>query len=361
MLSTVDYHSEPAPLPDGSGESCARCATCGTPYIPQDSRNLYCGRACADRRRNAAHYAANASARHARVAVRRAGHDPTAEPWRSRLAGLHGRGVVEGWREEIGLPAGRVRRAVAAPSAPTSAPPAPTPAHAPWGAPVGEQPAHIVPTGIPLAFTPRLPTRDTTRRHLHGLVSHLVGRGHHPTLAAWALVPYGQGWGVVAMTSAARRALLGLDVGVQVGSVRAQLTTPTAPVRLRTPPAYAPGRYRVTVEALSLVVHYANGRTTPRTTPSRDTILAVALQALLYAGCTTGRMHVEGVDASEAHADRAELGGHLGVMRGWTGRVSVVCNAPAAWALKCCEHTGMGARVAYGLGRVRVTVERAEP
>lgn len=355
MLSTVDYH-DPAPLPDGSGESCARCGACGTPYIPQDSRNLYCSQACADRRRNAAHYAANASARQARVAVRRAGHDPSAEPWASRLAALHGRGVVEGWREEVGLPAGRARRAVAAPSAPAPEPPD----RAPWGAPVGEQPPHIAPTGIPLAFAPRLPTTDATRRHLHGLVSHLVGRSHHPTLAAWALVPYGQGWGVVAMTSAARRALLGLDVGVQVGSVRSRLTTPATPVRLRTPPAYAPGRYRVTVEALSLVVHYADGRTKPRAAPSRDTILAVASQALLYAGCTTGRMHVESVDATDAHADRVELGGHLGVMRGWVGRVAVECNAPAAWALKLCEHTGMGARVAYGLGRVRVTVERAE-
>lgn len=361
MLSTADSQwTDPAPLPDGSGESCARCGACGTPYIPQDSRNRFCSQRCADRRRNAAHYAVNASARQARVAVRRAGHDPTAEPWRSRLAALHGRGVVEGWREEMGLPPGRAkRRAVAAPSAPAVAP-VPTAARAPWGAPVGEQPSHIAPTGIPLAFAPRLPTLDATRRHLHGLVSHLVGRGHHPTLAAWALVPYGQGWGVVAMTSAARRALLGLSIGVQVGSVRSQLTTPTAPVRLRTPPAYAPGRYRVTVEALSLVVHYANGRTTPRAAPSRDTILSVASQALLYAGCTTGRMHVESVDASEAHADRAELGGHLGVMRGWVGRVAVECNAPAAWALKLCEHTGMGARVAYGLGRVRVTVERAE-
>lgn len=359
MLSTVDYH-DPAPLPDGSGESCARCATCGTPYVPQDSRNRYCSRVCADKPRNAAHYRLHASERQARIAVRRAGHDPAAEPWRSRLATLHGRGTVEGWREEIGLPLSAPRRATKAPSAPVTAPPAPTPDRAPWGAPVGEQPPHIVPTGIPLAFAPRLPTRDSTRRHLHGLVSHLVGRGHHPTLAAWALVPYGQGWGVVAMTSAARRALLGLDVGVQVGSVRAQLTTPTAPVRLRTPPAYAPGRYRVTVEALSLVVHYADGRTKPRAAPSRDTILAVASQALLYVGCTTGHMHVESVDTGEAHADRAELGGHLGVMRGWTGRVSVTCNAPAAWALKCCEHTGMGARVAYGLGRVRVAVERDE-
>lgn len=357
MLSTVDYH-DPAPLPDGSGESCARCATCGTPYIPQDSRNRFCSQQCADRRRNAAHYRLHAAARQARVAVRRAGHDPTAEPWRSRLAALRGRGVVEGWREEMGLPAGRAPRApLEAPTAPDAPTPVPAP-RSPWTATVGPQPEHITPVGIPLALSARLPTRDATRRHLHGLVSHLVGRDHHRTLAAWALVPYGQAWAVVAFVPEAAERLRGVAREVQVGGVRATLTTPTRPVRLRAPPSYAPGRYRVTIEALSLVVHYADGRTVMRPAPRAETILSVASAAILYAGTgPVGRLHVESVDVSDAHVDRVELGGHLGVMRGWTGRVVVECNAPAAWALKLCEHTGMGGRVAYGLGRVRVTVE----
>ena len=363
--SNPSYTDDAAPLPDGAGESCARCATCGAPYIPQDYRNRFCSQRCADKPRNAAHYAANASARQARIAVRRAGHDPSAEPWRSRLATLAGRGVVTGWREVVGLPLGRPAKAPTPPQ-PTAPPharvvapttrPVPAARPAPWGPPVGEQPPYITATGIPLGLTPRLPPTDATRRHLHGLVSRLVAREHHPTLAAWALVPYGQEWGVVALTSAGRRALLGLDALVWVGNTRARLTTPATPVRLRTPPAYAPGRYRVRIEALSLVCHYANGRTTPRPTPSRDTILAVASQALLYAGCTTGHQHVEAVDTSGAHTDRIALGGHLGVMRGWTGAVEVVCNAPLAWALKLCEHVGMGARIAYGLGRVRVEV-----
>lgn len=364
------YDHDPAPLPDGTGESCARCALCGTPYIPQDARHTYCSQRCADRRRNAAHYTDNASARQATVAVRRAGYDPSAEPWRSRLAALRGRGVVAGWRELVGLPppARGVRRTPreAPPQRAESAPAPevlrsrPAPRTAPWGAPVGEQPSHISAVGVPLTFAPKLPTLDVVRRHLHGLVSHIIGRNHHSTLAAWALVPYGQGWGVVAITSAARRALLGLDVGVQVGRTRTRLTTPREPVRLRTPPCYDAGRYLVTVEALAPVVHHADGRTTVRLRPGVDTILAVASQALLYAGCTTGGLHVERVDASAAHTGGVDLGGHLGLIRGWVGRVVVECNAPAAWALKLCEHTGMGGRVAYGLGRVKVTVTRAD-
>lgn len=352
MESTVDTPwSDPAPLPDGSGESCARCGTCGTPYVPQDSRNRYCSRPCADRPRNAAHYRLHASERQARIAVRRAGHDPAADPWRERLAALHGRGVVADWRAAVGLPPGRRPR-------PTAPAPAPSPP-SPWGATVGPQPEHIAPVGIPLAFSARLPTRDATRRHLHGLVSHLVGRNHHRTLAAWALVPYGQAWAVVAFVPEAAEKLLGVARETQVGGVRATLTTPSRPVRLRAPPSYEPGRYRVTIDALSLVVHYADGRTVMRPAPRAETILSVASAAILYAGSgPVGRLHVESVDVSAAHVDRIELGGHLGVMRGWVGRVVVECNAPTAWALKCCEHTGMGGRVAYGLGRVRVEVER---
>lgn len=316
-----------------------------------DSRHRYCSGPCADKPRNARAYQRHASARQARVAVRRAGHDPTAEPWASRLAALAGRGAVEDWRAAVGLPPGRRSR----PTTPTPAPDR----RSPWRASVGPQPEHIVPVGILLAFSARLPARDATRRHLHGLVSHLVGRDHHRTLAAWALVPYGQAWAVVAFVPSAAERLLGLTRDVQVGGVRATLATPTRPVRLRTPPVYKPGRYRVTVDAIAPVVHYADGRTTVRTAPRAETLLSVASAAILYAGTAPrGRLHIESVDSSGTQVERIELGGHLGLMRGWVGRVAVECNAPAAWALKLCEHTGMGGRVAYGLGRVRVEVER---
>lgn len=59
------------------------------------------------------------------------------------------------------------------------------------------------------------------------------------------------------------------------------------------------------------------------------------------------------------------LGGHVrrgdgerGDVLAWTGRVTVVCNAVAAWALSLAEVYGLGGLTAFGLGTVRVKVER---
>ena len=40
--------------------------------------------------------------------------------------------------------------------------------------------------------------------------------------------------------------------------------------------------------------------------------------------------------------------------------MTLLCNAPAAYALRLAESLGLGGKTAYGLGRVRVSVERVD-
>jgi hypothetical protein len=360
----VDGHAPPrtliadTPAPIPGGESLARCAICGAGMLPRCTSHRYCGPACArrakyaapsraigDARRSARFHQRHASWRYAVRALRRAGVDPATVP---ALAELRGRGHVEGWRELVGLPAeARGRRAVA---------PAPKPSRAPWGAATGVQPEHVA-WGLALdGIAPRTPARL-----VHGLVSRLIAVDH-AQVARWALaLPTGAsgrcGWGVVLFRRDDAERLAGHVERARLGAVEIDLRIGPV-VRLRAPAPLLPGRYRVTLDALTPVSHMIAGRTRPVTSPSADTILRCSGDLLQRLGLSTGRLHVASVDC-ETTVEHVQLGGHVGPIAGWVGRVVVECNAPAAWALSLARHAGLGGRVAYGLGRVRVEVQRA--
>ena len=351
----------PVTLPDGR-ETIARCAApgCDAPFVPIERRSRYCGPACAraaklaaparkagDARRSARFQQRHAAWRLARRALRRAGIDPRTVP---ALETLRGAGHVEGWRAIVGLPAeSRGRRRGDEPEHT----PAPAP-RAPWGAPVGAQPDHVA-WGLSLDGVPR----SARPRHLHGLVAHLVGESH-TQVARWALAmpqgARGAGWGVVLFRETDAVRLAGLSRGVQIGSARAELHL-GAVVRLRAPALREPGRYRVTIDAVTPVSHMIAGRTRPVTQPSVDTMQRCAGDLLQRLGLSTGRMHIASV-ACETSPERVDLGGHVRGIVGWVGRVVVECNAPAAWALSLARDAGLGGRTAFGLGRVRVSAER---
>lgn len=343
----------PVILPDGT-ETIAHCARCGAGLIPTDHRTRYCGADCrraakaesparraGDARRSARYLATHHSYRMARRALRAAGMDP------SGAEVLRGRGEVEGWRALVGLPPPRrgVKR--------TPTPAAPRAPRAPWGAAVGPQPDHVA-WGLDLAGLPA----TAAARHVHGLVAHLVA-ADHAQVARWALaMPAGaqgrSGWGVVLFRRDDAERLAGRACGVLVGSTRAELRL-GAVVRLRAPALLAPRRYRVVIDAVTPVSHMIAGRTRPVTQPNVDTITRCAGDLLQRLGLTTGRLHVASVTCETA-PERVVIGGHVGPITGWVGRVVVECNAPAAWALSLARHAGLGGRVAYGLGRVRVEV-----
>jgi hypothetical protein len=161
---------------------------------------------------------------------------------------------------------------------------------------------------------------------------------------------------VVLFREADAARLAGLSRGVQIGSARAELHL-GAVVRLRAPALREPGRYRVTIDAVTPVSHMIAGRTRPVTQPSVDTMQRCAGDLLQRLGLSTGRMHIASV-VCETTSERVDIGGHVRGIVGWVGRVVVECNAPAAWALSLARDAGLGGRTAYGLGRVRVSAER---
>jgi hypothetical protein len=323
-------------------ETVAHCAHCGA-GVPL-TRVRYCSAPCAraakaasptriaaDARRSARSYAAHQSYRMARRALRAAGEDV------SRADVLKGRGVVDDWRTVVGLPPARRDSA-------------------PWGSPVGAQPDHVA-WGVELRGVPP----HAHARHVHGLVAHLVA-APHAQVARWALAmpagPSGRSaWGAVLFVAADAARLAGRTQGVLVGAHRVELELGPV-VRLRAPAHLEPGRYRVTIDAVTPVSHMIAGRTRPVTAPSVDTITRCAGDLLQRLGLSTGRLHVASV-ACETAPERVVIGGHVGPVTGWVGRIVVECNAPAAWALSLARHAGLGGRVAYGLGRVRVEVQRA--
>jgi hypothetical protein len=366
--NSIRYADEPALTAEGV-ETIARCAwpPCGAPYVPTSAAHIYCADRCryaaktstetwkvAQSRRSARSYGANASYRNARRALRERGVDPDTVP---ALEALRGQGVVAEWRALVGLP---VRET--APCAPGRRSLAADPAR-PWRATVGPQPEHLGARGLALRFTPDLPYAESTRRHLHGLLSGLVASAHDANLPAWALVPLApRGWGVVLFDAAVAERLRGTEHAVTVGDHRARLTLGPALVRLRTPPALSPGRYVVRLDAVTAVVQTTMGRTRPVTQPAVTTVLGALSLALQVAGVSpAGRIHVEAVDC-ETQPERVRLGGHVGaggVVVGWVGRLTIRCNAPATWALQVAASVGYGGKCAFGLGRVRVAVERA--
>ncbi len=340
------WSDEPVTLPCG-GETLARCAVCGTGFIPASHLSRTCGASCraaltarTDAARSARTHATHRSYRLAGMALRAAGIDPATVP---ALATLRGRGDVDGWRALVGLPPER------------RGSPAPAASRAPGGAPVGAQPEHVA-WGLALDG---LPT-DVSARLVHGLVSRLVAASH-TQVARWSLaMPSGAraaGWGVVLYRREDAERLAGRVESVRLGTRAAQLRVGSI-VRLRAPAMIEPGRYRVTLDAVTPVSHLVDGRTRAIYAPTVQTILGAAGDITQRLGLRVGTMHAERV-MCETAPERVTLGGHMGSVPGWVGRVTVECNAPLAWALACARHTGLGGRVAFGMGRVRITVERA--
>ena len=344
----ITYADEPALTPDGA-ETLARCGVCGAPYVPVSAAHLYCTDRCryaakcarpswiaAQSIRSARAYERDTSYRQARRALVRAGIDPDTRP---EILVLRGRGVVEGWREEIGLPcrrAGRRQR---------------------------EYPTHL---GTYYALDMRPRPEAITLRHtrlLHGIVSHALGVPHESARGVFSLVPSHDGCGWGALVYEGTDATLTTHAA-RYGGRHVALSVVGLPRRVRAPARLDAGRYRVTIETLTPVSWARDGHSVA--------VLAPKVQTMEGACEIIGRKVRVSHDGSkvydvthETSREAVYVGGHIargskrrGEVIALVGTITVRCNAHAAWLLSCADRVGIGGATALGFGRVTVKVER---
>jgi hypothetical protein len=200
-------------------------------------------------------------------------------------------------------------------------------------------------------------------RLLHGLVSAVLGDSgiahdeRHPT---FSLRPVATrlGWEVYLWSDEAAAVLSGLcddrhvdgrRVTVRFGEVR----TVAAPV------VTARGRRRLRLETVTLVSvrrSTEKGRAYHHMPTSQCIKSAIGRQfqerfGLEYAD---EDMRVEVVE-HKTERDESVIGAKFRRDTGWSGVAIVECNAVAEWLLRAAASTGLGARVGFGLGCVKVT------
>jgi len=242
-----------------------------------------------------------------------------------------------------------------------------------WAEPAPDIGTHIPGGAFGLDVTPppRFPIGLSDTRGIHGLVTALTDLPHHPTVPMFALAPWsgGVGWAVhVAVDEAARRLagrthhghhLFGRPVDVRCGPL----------MRLRAPDVGAPGMREIVLRTVTPIVIRGNGRINDTgrhgagTRHRRVRVDGGALTSTLCAWLPRrvglrSDPHMARVEVYRERGGRrrVRVGGRLGVVEGWTGEMGIRANAYGHWLLALAALLGLGARVAFGFGRV--TVER---
>lgn len=384
-------------MADGHAPTHATCARegCGERFAPRDRAQRFCSAACRwsehqrlyqstpeGKRSAAIRHAASIEKHHAargwRSQLRRAGLDTP-----ERLA------VVESLRGRGRVPPAEVRALFDAAGcglpAPTRTPP---PRRA--AAPVAPAPVAVVPSPPPPAVEPlagrwALPSPDAPRllpcaaldlalttevdlgsvRLLHGALSAVQDRGHDRQRPGWRLVPASpQRWRVLWLDASIAERLRATVEERRIGERADLMVWGAAIVRPRAPAPLAAGVYRVMFDSRGPLSFARNEHTEAVTSPGAGTMEAAALRHLALAGVD----HSRSVEVREVESRTSpvtlHMGGHLyrGAGRGEViaceGRITVTCNAVAAWALMLAEVYGLGGLTAFGLGSVAVKVER---
>lgn len=214
---------------------------------------------------------------------------------------------------------------------------------------------------------------------MHGVLTALTDLGHEQSarFSAW---PDGSHWTMLLDPSSERGSLGGRTHRARVGKTwRDVAVSEGATVEAPRPPLLV-GRYRVSIETLSPVVIRAGaeGRThgeqedrRTRTAPDASNLSsALATTALARLGWRQRSPEVIPVELVSSDTRpavvalrEASYGGKMpkiggdGCVRGWEGSLVVETSAMGAWLLLFARRVGLGGRVAYGFGRVRVGVE----
>lgn len=209
---------------------------------------------------------------------------------------------------------------------------------------------------------------------LHAALTGVLGRGHgrHDNGATqvqdFSLLPWSSpsGWAAAWWSIDDAERVAGRVYTSRLGR------TPTALrlgplVRVHAPPAYARVAHAVTLHALSpVVIASTTGRSRGalargdtqrkvyRTDVTRESLEHAICGLARKLGVRSDGVRVEVISSSTRVVPVRRRGRAIDAS-GWVGTVRLVCSPPARWLLECAARgLGLGARVAFGCGRVEV-------
>lgn len=211
---------------------------------------------------------------------------------------------------------------------------------------------------ISVSPPPRWPIEHRNIRAFHGMMTMLVGLPHQ-RFPEWSLVPWpeGCGWGAYLRQD---------DVAARLSNRTVEgvlydrpVTIKTGPlVRIKAPVVRKRGRQKIRLVTMTPVVIETDGRTVTRTMPTVTSIVSALTHSL------PDRLGLVGFDSSlvvlnvmshETQTEVVPLGGKGGPVKGWVGSVVLEVNAVSRWLLEAAARgPGLGGRVAFGFGRIRV-------
>lgn len=192
---------------------------------------------------------------------------------------------------------------------------------------------------------------------LHGLITACLDRGHEKTAPLFTLTPWptGCGWGVYLWSAEDAALLAGREFSGRIFDTEVKVRF--SPLRrLRTPVVSKRGKRRLVLDTVTPVTITSYGKRVLRSTPTGESLrgtLSPAWRKLVGVECADEDVCVE-VLSHSTELERVPLGKKLREVPGWSGRVVVECNAVGEWLLRTAALVGLGGRLGYGFGRVRV-------
>lgn len=217
-----------------------------------------------------------------------------------------------------------------------------------------------VTTPITIDPLPRWPVELRNTRGLHGALSSVLDVGHAAHRPLWALRPWQSGWAVHWLHALGVERYTCTSVAVAVYD-RPSTMRFGATVRWRAPRVAHRGRQRITLTTVTPVVIRTDGGASVAERASGPSLVgslggdfaALLAPSPMWLTWMRERLRVQ-VVSHDTHPTSVPLGDKYGIIRGWEGSVDLEVNAPARWMFEAATRIGLGSRIAFGFGCVRV-------
>lgn len=210
----------------------------------------------------------------------------------------------------------------------------------------------------------RWPIEHRHARVLHGAITAVMSRfgvHHDPNIPEFALIPWsrGIGWALYVRNEACAREMAGR--GHEARIYEQSVTLTFGPIaRLKWPSNCPRQRSLIRLDAVTPIIVRANGRV-DNANGSRlhsgnlHSTLTACLPQRVNVAIAPETVRTSIVKSDNVQQEKVPLHGKFGVATGWVGSWVVECNAPGLWLLRLAASIGLGGKVAFGFGRVRVT------